>query len=303
MKQRKNKLGSRILSFILTIAVLLTMQGFSAWAGEATPDQPANPVHHCTKKNDGTDDTDWSYIHFGSYPQTEVTGGDLTAAITGANYDANGDAWVDGTKYRRISKSDTCKDDYFGGRTYRYFVWEPIKWKVLQNDGSTLFVMADQGIDCKNFNEEWISVTWENCTLRSWLNSTFYSTAFSAEEQSAVVAQTVSTEDNPENEIEGGNDTFDKVYLLSTEEVTSPAYGFCEDYSTYSVSRRVQASDFANAMGAWTSPNKDYRGIAAGCCVHLAEIHRTLPLSRKMDMFRKMVISIMKMMLSYQFCI
>lgn len=278
MKQRKNKLGSRFLSFILTMAILLAIPGFPAWAGEVTSDpsiyleesketvysagegQPANPVHHCTKKNDGTDYTDWSYIHFGSYPQTEVTGGDLTAAITGASYDANGDAWVEGTKYRRISKSDTCKDDFFGGRTYRYFVWEPIKWKVLQNDGSTLFVMADQGMDCKLFNDAWISVTWENCTLRSWLNSTFYSTAFSAEEQSAVVAQTVSTEDNPENEIEGGNDSFDKVYLLSTEEVTSPAYGFCEDYSTYSVSRRVQASDFANAMGAWKSPDKGYQG-------------------------------------------
>lgn len=277
---KKKKIKQRILSFILTVFVLFTTPGIPVFAenikiakqqqsfgedfvgvtGRRSADSPANPVHHCTKKNDGTDDTDWSYIHFGSYPQTEVTGGDLTAAITGASYDANGDAWVEGTKYRRISKSDTCKDDYFGGRTYRYFVWEPIKWKVLQNDGSTLFVMADQGMDCKLFNDAWISVTWENCTLRNWLNSTFYSAAFSAEEQSAVVAQTVSTEDNPENEIEGGNDTFDKVYLLSTEEVTSPAYGFCEDYSTYSVSRRVQASDFANAMGAWTSPNKDYRG-------------------------------------------
>ena len=279
MKEKSmSKQGSRFLAFLLALAILSAIQAFPAWAGEAVSNpsvdlqeseeivyaagegQPANPAHHCTKKNDGTDDTDWSYIHFGSYPQTEVTGGDLTAAITEANYDANGDAWVDGTKYRRISKSDTCKDDYFGGRTYRYFVWEPIKWKVLQNDGSTLFVMADQGMDSKLFNDAWISVTWENCTLRNWLNSTFYSAAFSAEEQSAVVAQTVSTEDNPENEIEGGNDTFDKVYLLSTEEVTSPAYGFCEDYSTYSVSRRVQASDFANAMGAWKSPDKGYRG-------------------------------------------
>ncbi len=279
MKEKsKNKPGNRFLSFILALAILPAMQAFPAWAGEAVSNpsvdlqeseetvyaagegQPANPVHHCTKGNDGTDYTDWSYINFGSYPQTEVTGGDLTSAITGASYDANGDAWVEGTKYRRISKSDTCKDDYFGGRTYRYFMWEPIKWKVLQNDGSTLFVMADQGMDCKLFNDEWISVTWENCTLRSWLNSTFFSAAFSAEEQEAVAAQTVVMEDNPEYNIEGGNDTLDKVYLLSTEEVTSPSYGFCEDYSTYSVSRRVGASDFANAMGAWISPDKGYQG-------------------------------------------
>ena len=32
---------------------------------------------------------------------------DLTSAITGASYDTNGDAWVEGMKYRRISKEDT----------------------------------------------------------------------------------------------------------------------------------------------------------------------------------------------------
>lgn len=66
------------------------------------------------------------------------------AAITGAAYDSNGGAWVNGTKYRRISKSDTNDDAYFVDSTYRYFKWERIKWRVLQNDGSILFVVADK---------------------------------------------------------------------------------------------------------------------------------------------------------------
>ncbi len=94
------------------------------------------------------DKTDWSYVYFGSYPQSEVTGAALTKAITGAAYDANGDAWVDGVKYRRISKNDTNYDGHFGDSAYRYFKWERIRWKVLQNDGSTLFVLADLGLDC-----------------------------------------------------------------------------------------------------------------------------------------------------------
>ena len=73
---------------------------------------PANPVHHCTKKDDGTDYTDWSYVYFGSYPQTEVTGNSLTSAVTEAGYDANGDTWVNGTKYRRISQEDTNNSSY-----------------------------------------------------------------------------------------------------------------------------------------------------------------------------------------------
>ncbi len=202
----------------------------------------------------------WSYVYFGSYPQTEVTGDALTSAIMDASYDGDGDAWVDGIKYRRISKSDTKYDDYFGDAEYRYFKWERIKWRVLKNDGSTLFLAADKGLDCKDYNETVVSITWENCTLRSWLNREFYGTAFSSSEQAAIVVQDVGNEDNPYYHTEGGNDTRDNVYLLSIGEVINPEYGFCEDCSTYSASRRVQASDYAHARGGWINTSISYKG-------------------------------------------
>ncbi len=215
---------------------------------------PANPVHHCTKQNDGSDTTDWSYVYFGSYPQTEVTGDALTTAITGASYDGNGDAWVDGVKYRRISKSDTNNTSYFGDSEYRYFKWERIKWRVLKNDGSTLFLVADKGLDCKNYNETYcFPMTWENCSLRNWLNSEFYGTAFSDGEQVAIVAQNVVNENNPYRDTEGGNDTRDNVYLLSIGEVINSEYGFCENYSVDSVSRKSDASNYAHARGVYIS--------------------------------------------------
>ena len=229
---------------------------------KADSTSPSNPVHHCTKKDDGTDYTDWSYVYFGSYPQSEVTGDALTADITGAAYDSNGDAWVNGTKYRRSSKSDTNNTDYFGSSTYRYFKWERIKWRVLQNDGNTLFVVADRGLDCKDYHDPGGSITWENCTLREWLNNDFYGTAFSSAEQGAVVEQTVVNEDNPYYNTEGGNNTKDKVYLLSIGEVTNPSYGFCENYSTYSASRWMQTSDFAHARGAFTYSSSNTGGNA-----------------------------------------
>ena len=222
---------------------------------------PKNPVHHCTKKSDGTDTTDWSYVYFGSYPQTEVTESALTEEITGVSYDSNGDAWVNGVKYRRISKDDTNYSGYFGSSDYRYFKWERIKWRVLKNNGSTLFVMADKGLDCKDYNEEFTAITWENCTLRNWLNNEFYVTAFSGGEQGAIVEQTVVNEDNPKYGTEGGNDTRDKVFLLSIGEAENPEYGFCEEYSTYSVSRRIKASGYAHARGAWINS-----GNYAGNC-------------------------------------
>jgi len=231
---------------------------------------PSNPVHHCTKLDDGTDYTDWSYVYFGSYPQSEVTDAATISSIesaipsSGVSGDAGVDVWVNNTKYRRISSSDTTYSGYFGSNTYRYFKWERIKWRVLSNNGSTLFVVADKGLDCKKYNETYTNVTWETSTLRSWLGNQFYNEAFSAAEQSAIVTQTVVNDDNPYYGTEGGNNTNDKVYLLSIEEVTNPAYGFCEDYSTYSAGRWVQPSAYSRARGAYTY-NSSYTGGNDNC--------------------------------------
>lgn len=278
MKKQKTKAGMKMISFLLAMALLFTMQGIFVLAktteetdnevesvertGE-TSEMPSNPVHHCTQKNDGSDYTEWSYVYFGSYPQSEVTGDDLTEEIIGASYDTNGDAWVNGIKYRRISKSDTNYDAYFGDSKYRYFKWERIKWRVLNVNSSTMFVVADKGLDCKCYNDTYASVIWENCTLRNWLNNDFYGTAFSSSEQGAIVSQTVVNEDNPYCNTESGNDTVDKVYLLSLSEVINPDYGFCEDNGTYSVSRRIKASDFAYARGVSANTSTEYAG---NCC-------------------------------------
>lgn len=264
MGKRDTNIGKRILSVIILFAIVFSLQGTSIWA-ETLADRknPANPVHHCTKDTDSTgntDITDWSYVYFGSYPQTEVTGTNLTGAIIGAEYDANGDAWVDGVRYRRISKSDTTRDTYFGDSTYRYFKWERIKWRVLKNDGSTLFVASDKGLDCKAYNEEHKYITWEKCTLRSWLNNEFYSTAFSSDEQGAIIRKSILNEDNPYYGTEGGNDTEDNVFLLSIGEVLNSELGFCEDDNIDSVSRCIKPSDYAHIMGSSVSTSSGYTG-------------------------------------------
>ena len=209
MKGKIRKITRTFLSLLLAGAMALTAQGMPSLANEVAAEAvestgrqlPKNPVHHCKNVEEiwTADTTDWSYVYFGSYPQTEVKGSALTAAIIGASYDSNGDAWVDGVKYRRLSESDTNNDedeDFSGDYDYRYFKWERVKWRVLENDGSTLFVMADKGLDTKCYNDDWESITWENCSLRNWLNRDFYSTAFSSGEQGAIVSQGIVNEDN-----------------------------------------------------------------------------------------------------------
>ncbi|MCL1941636.1 MAG: M56 family metallopeptidase [Synergistaceae bacterium] len=62
-------------------------------------------------------------------------------------------------------------------------------------------------------------VTWEECSLRQYLNGEFYDSAFSNEEKGRIVETKLKNNDNPWYGMAGGNDTTDKVFLLSLEEV------------------------------------------------------------------------------------
>ena len=124
---------------------------------------------------------------------------------------------------------------------------EPVKWRVLSNGNQQLFLLSDQNLDVFQYHTEPEYVTWETSTMRSWLNGygassntggssgtdytgdNFLDTAFSTEEQSAIVETTVVNNDNKDDIIygtdgEGGNNTTDRVFLLSIEETDNRNY-------------------------------------------------------------------------------
>lgn len=146
---------------------------------------------------------------------------------------------------------------------------QPIKWWVLSVDGDDAFLLADKDLDAQPYNASRNSesgFTWETCTLRSWLNgygaetnkekkdyssNNFLNNAFSAVEQSAIRTTLVENKDNDNSGAEGGNDTWDKVYLLSLDEVVNPEYGFVkEDHYVYSAGGKN--TRYATAQGAST---------------------------------------------------
>ena len=221
-------------------------------------------------------------VYFGSYPQTEVTdetvitaienaikaeddGANSEVAVNEESADTGRSVWVDGVKYCRISAENTNHADNFGtDKTYRYFKWERISWKVLENDGETMFLVADRALDCKGYNETRQDVTWEKSTLRSWLNGydagrnvesvdystdSFWKNAFSKVEQEAIVQKKIENNDNARYNTPGGNATDDFIYLLSMEEVTKESYGFSSNSEDSSVSRQIKSSDFAYVKG------------------------------------------------------
>ena len=84
-------------------------------------------------------------------------------------------------------------------------------------DGKILAVSL-YSLDCIPYNEEFTEVTWEDCSLRKWLNEDFYNAAFSISEKNLIPVVTLENDDHPMLHTDGGNDTEDKVFCLSLEE-------------------------------------------------------------------------------------
>jgi len=206
----------------------------------------------------------WDCVWFGSYPQSEVTAEDgaiYTKLKKKAEWN-NNNTVIEGTKYRRLKGEDATRAtfdeegfyDWNGSyTTYHYFKYEPIKWRVLNTDGKEAFLLADVALDDQKYNTDFINVTWETCSMRKWLNKQFINTAFSLGEKNAIPVKRIINKDNIRYGTKGGENTSDKVFLLSESEVWNTeeaiGYGFSDDYEINDEARTSNFSTYAYAMG------------------------------------------------------
>lgn len=119
--------------------------------------------------------------------------------------------------------------------------WEPINWRVLAVEDGKALLLAERVLDCRPYNTEDTAATWQSCSLRAWLNKEFYSTAFDASEQAAIVTARIRNEDK----------TDDTVFLLSYKDITNPAFGFSADCKKTDPVRRAQPTKHAKSRGVW----------------------------------------------------
>lgn len=104
---------------------------------------------------------------------------------------------------------------------------EPIRWRVLSRSGTYALLLSDRILDGQKYNVSGEACTWETCSIRTWLNDTFYHTAFNSSEQEAIqIRELVNTAVHSDllDYICGGNVTWDKVYLLSHEDIVNTEY-------------------------------------------------------------------------------
>lgn len=95
---------------------------------------------------------------------------------------------------------------------------EKIEWKVLSKKGKKALLISKDILDIKPYHKEYVDITWEDSSIRKWLNHIFLNAAFTNKEKKRIIKTTVVNKDNEEYETKGGNDTKDKVFLLSIDE-------------------------------------------------------------------------------------
>lgn len=301
----------------LSLAVtMLPIYGISSTVSAAT-----HTLQSPSKNSSG--DTVWDCVWFGSYPQAEVIPSGKYTALdsnllqdgdtiisdslynqleSAAGWSANGDIIIDGNKYRRIKKSDATDvyDDssycysWLDSTTYHYFKYEPIKWRILNISENKALLLADKGVDNQKYNMSCEDVTWDNGTIRSWLNGygaisnacginyeyiNFINSAFDYSEQNAIKTTSVENKDNLKYPVAVGCDnTSDKIFLLSesdlyTNNAEKYGFGFLAIDPECDESRYSKSTTFAKAMGACASHDGEWSFEFRENCVWWLRTH------------------------------
>ena len=119
---------------------------------------------------------------------------------------------------------------------------EEIEWRVLEKDeNGRMLVVSKYALDCRNYHSSVKQITWEDSDIRSWLNNDFYSNAFASSEKSAVKTVTNENTGNSDFNVNGGNKTSDKIFILSIDEA--------KRYLPNNIDRMCQATKYAESKG------------------------------------------------------
>lgn len=134
----------------------------------------------------------------------------------------------------------------------------PIEWRVLNvTADNKLLLISDKVLDSMAYG--YGDTTWDSSTIRNDWAENFITTAFDTDDQKkALMSYTV---DNSEGGVKssGGNNTLDKVWIPSKNDMLNQNYGFIGNDA-----RRASVTDYAKAQNATlkcsTSSGINYAG-------------------------------------------
>lgn len=130
---------------------------------------------------------------------------------------------------------------------------KPIEWRVLTIENDMALVYAVSAIDYLQFDSTDPDCTWQNSSLRRWLNGSFYETFFTASEKAQIRTSIFETASGNLNYIgTSGSGISDKIFLLNTEEAkkTPWVYGWLTKYMITVYAQKKLPEDYG-ALFNW----------------------------------------------------
>ena len=121
---------------------------------------------------------------------------------------------------------------------------EPIEWIMLSSEGDEVLLISKYVLEKHPYHAEKAEVTWETADARAWLNEDFLKAAFTEEEQGALVPSHLQN-NGRKGRGEGGNDTTDRVFLLSADETN--------ELFRNNLERSCAPTEYAIEQGVFTS--------------------------------------------------
>ena len=129
---------------------------------------------------------------------------------------------------------------------------EDIEWLVVAEEDGKILVLSKYALDCQPYNTENTEVTWETSSVRKWINDYFIDAAFSKEEQEMIPTSVVTADKHSFYGTSAGNDTSDKVFLLSLKETNK----YLNHHNSMNL-RKCSGTEYCIAQGA----EQNYLGL------------------------------------------
>lgn len=129
---------------------------------------------------------------------------------------------------------------------------EAIEWIVLDRIDNHILLLSYEILTTRPYNSDaFKEITWEDSDLRFFLNNDFYESAFNDQEKEIIVTVLNENADQSLVQTAGGNDTKDKVFLLSETE-----YGIYinDDISIEDIGK-TSACQYASLLGTKVDEN------------------------------------------------
>jgi hypothetical protein len=103
-------------------------------------------------------------------------------------------------------------------------VFGEYEWKTLDIKDDKILILTDNIIEQRDYHDKKEEITWEHSEIRNFLNNEFLE-RFNPSDKKRILTTLNKNANNPWYASFGGNDTVDKVFLLSLDEIVRLYFG------------------------------------------------------------------------------